>query len=259
MSGWSALMSASNSGRRSSQRSARLRMLSVATVNLATPLVCRLDGDGDRQRERERRPDPLLGFDPDPAAVLLQDVPRDRQAQAGAAAPDAGPVDLVEALEDPALVGFRDADPLVGDRDDDLAVVSPGPDRHVAAAVGAELHRVVEEVDDDLADPSLIAPDPGQAIRDVDDEPQALPLREEPETLRGLRCDPAEVDVVDQHERPTALDPGKVEQLVDHLDEMAGLDLDLRDPVAHLERHRRAGAVGIPGQRLGEEADRRKR
>src|SRR6476646_9964731 len=108
MSGWSALMSASNSGRRSSQRSARLRMLSVATVNVATPLVCRLDGDGDRQRERERRADAFLRLDPDPAAVLLQDVPRDRQAETGAPATDAGPVDLVEALEDPALVGLRD-------------------------------------------------------------------------------------------------------------------------------------------------------
>ena len=107
--------------------------------------------------------------------------------------------------------------------------VRPAPGRvDVVAAVGAELHRVVEEVDDDLAEPSLVAADRRQAVRDVDDEPQALPLGEEPEPLGGLGGDPAEVDVVEQHERPAALDPGEVEQLVDHLDEMAGLDLDLR-------------------------------
>src|SRR6186997_3167138 len=115
-------MSASRSGSRSSQRSARLRMLSVATLSVATLLVCRLGRDRDRQRERERRPDPLLRLDPDPAAVLLQDVPGDRQAQPRAATADPGPVDLVEPLEDPALVALRNADALVRNRHDDLAV-----------------------------------------------------------------------------------------------------------------------------------------
>ena len=77
---------------------------------------------GDREGERERAADAFVGFDPDPAAVLLDDVPGDRQAEtrpAGLAA-DAGSVDLVEALEDPRLGGPRDADPVVGDGDDDL-------------------------------------------------------------------------------------------------------------------------------------------
>ena len=78
-----------------------------------------------------------------------------------------------------------------------------------------------------------------QAVRDVDDEPQSLALREEPEALDGLADDAPDVDVVEQDERAAALDPGEVEQLVDHLDEVAGLDLDLGDPIAHLRRDRR--------------------
>ena len=48
--------------------------------------------------------------------MLLDDVPGDRQPETRAAAADADPVDLVEPLEDPGLVGLRDADPVVLDR-----------------------------------------------------------------------------------------------------------------------------------------------
>ena len=90
----------------------------------------RVDGfavaSDDRQRERERRAHALLGLDPDPAAVLLDDVARDREAEARAADPrDARPVDLVEPLEDPGLVGLRDADPVVLDGRDQLGVDAP--------------------------------------------------------------------------------------------------------------------------------------
>ena len=73
---------------------------------------------GDRQRERERRARPLLRLDPDPPAVLLDDVARDGQPEPGPAArlaAEARPVDLVEPLEDPGLGGPRDADAMVLD------------------------------------------------------------------------------------------------------------------------------------------------
>ena len=56
-----------------------------------------------------------------------------------------------------------------------------------------------------------------------------------------------------------ALDPRQVEQLADHLDEVAGLDLDLVDPVAHPRRDGVAGRLGLAGQRLGQQAHRRQR
>jgi hypothetical protein len=46
--------------------------------------------------------------------VVENHVAHDRQAQAGAAGgPAAGPVDAVEPLEDPPVVAFGDADPLI--------------------------------------------------------------------------------------------------------------------------------------------------
>src|SRR5689334_4001917 len=104
----------------------------------------------------------------------------DREAQTGPAAPDAHAIDLVEALEDPAELGRRDADAMILDAEDDLPV--DRRDRHpdlrrlrrgrtvgcpAVVAVGglvgilraAELQRVVDEVDDDLAEPGLVAAD----------------------------------------------------------------------------------------------------
>ena len=88
---------------------------------------------------------------------------------------------------------------------------------------------------------------------------QSLAFCEEAEPLGGLGDDSAQVDVVEEDQRAAALDPGEVEQLVDHLDEVAGLDLDLRDPVAHLGRHCVPGGLAVAGQRLRQQADRRER
>ena len=54
--------------------------------------------------------------------------------------------------------------------------------------------------------------------------------------------DPPEVDVVEVELAAAALDPGQVEQLGDHLGNVAGFDLELADPLAHLRRHRRPAA-----------------
>ena len=70
---------------------------------------------------------------------------------------------------------------------------------------------------------------------------------------------PREVDAVDELERAAALDARQVEQLVDHLDEVAGLDLDLADPVAHPIGIAIFELAGLARQRLGQQADRRER
>ena len=212
--------------------------------------------------------------------MLLDDVPGDRQSQPGPATTDTDPIDLVEALEDAALVGLRNADAMIlhrqadlvtgrGDRHPDLRArtvrrrVLPG---RLAAVTGgnasfrsAEFQGVVDEIDDDLAEPRLIAANRGHARRRVDDDPQSLAVGEEAQPLGRLDRDPAEVDVVEEDDRPATLDPGEVQQLVDHLDEMARLDLDLADPIAHLRRNAIAGRLRVPRQRLREEADGRQR
>src|SRR6478672_4668540 len=181
-SGWSAAISASSSGRRSSQRSARLRMLSVATSSRGIA-GCLSGGSGggrgpgrgrrrglggpERDGEGERRALALLGLDADPAAVALDDVPGDRQAEPRAAPTHAGAVGLVEALEDAGPVGLRDPDPVVAYGDGDDVTLAPDAD-HDLAALWAELHGVVDEVHEHLAQAVLVAAHERDARRHLD-------------------------------------------------------------------------------------------
>ena len=90
-----------------------------AIRSAAASRPARAIGLGDRQGERERRAATLVRVDPDPAAVLLDDVAGDREPEPRAAAglgPQPCPVDLVEPLEDPVLGGARDADAVILDR-----------------------------------------------------------------------------------------------------------------------------------------------
>src|SRR3954470_5280145 len=254
-------MSASRSGNRSNQRSARLRMFSVATWSRSIgPSVASGWWWRDRQREREGTADAFGRFDPDPPAVLLDDVARDRQAESRAArpAPEARPVDLVEPLEDPGLGGARDAHPVVGHGHDDIGCRGPGGHDDLAA-LHAELHGVVEEVDDDLPEAVLVAPDVPEVVFDLDVEDDSLAFCEQPQALGRVDRDPADIDEVDDTERRATLDAGKVEKLRDHLDEVARLDLDLADPIAHAGRHGITRRLSLPGQRLGQQADRGQR
>ena len=136
--------------------------------------------------------------------------------------------------------------------------VALAPDAdHDLAALRAELHGVVDEVDEHLAEAVLVAPDERDARRHLDGDRDALALREQPQALRrGLR-EPAEVDVLVHAELRAALDPGEVEELVDHLDEVARLHLHLRDPLLHPLRD--VGALGVACEGLGEQAHRRQR
>ena len=117
----------------------------------------------------------------------------------------------------------------------------------------------MDEVDDDLAEPRLVAADRREARRDVDDEAQALALGEEPEPLGRVRGDPPEVDVVEQDSGP----PPSIRAR-----SSSSLTIWTRWPVSTSilpirsrirGGHGVAGRLGVAGQRLGEEADRRER
>ena len=194
------------------------------------------------------------------AMMLFDDVPGDRQAQAGPAglAADPRPIHLVEPLEQAVLGGLRDADPMVRHRDHDRLAGLAHQDRDVAA-IRAELDRVVDEVDEHLAETFGVAADRADRRRDVDLQGHALAVGEQAQPLGRLDGGAREVDVLERAEAAAALDPREVEQLADHLDEVAGLDLDLGDPVAHLGRQGVADLVGLAGQRLGEQAHGRQR
>ena len=153
-------------------------------------------------------------------------------------------------------------DPVVLDRHDDLAAgLASHPDDDVAA-VGAELHRVVDEVDEDLAEPRLVAADRRQAGSATSTrEAHALALGEQPEPLRRLARRPAR----GRRRRGASSGP----PLSIRARSSSSLTIwarwpvstsILRDPLAHLRRARASPArLGVAGQRLGQEADRRER
>jgi hypothetical protein len=149
---------------------------------------------------------------------------------------------------------------VIGDRRDHLPVAMLDVHADVTEpplVVGPELEGVVDEVDDDLSDPGFVATHARQPLGDIGREVDLLAIGEQPQSLYGLDDHPTEVHVVQQDKRAATLDSSEVEELVDHLHEMARLDLDLRDAVAHLRRQAFTGRFRFAGQRLREEADRR--
>src|SRR5439155_21612990 len=165
-------------------------------------------------------------------------------------------VDLVEAIEHAVDLLPPDADPVVLDRQHDRVPVAPRPHDDGFALAG-ELDGVVEQVDEQLAKALLVAADRRQVARDGTLERHPLAIREQPDPVDRAPDDRADVDRVEVERHRALLDRGQIEQLVDHLDEMARLDVDLQDPVAHTGRE--VDPLEVPRERLREEADVRQR
>src|SRR5437879_5100556 len=110
-----------------------------------------------RQRECERRAVAELTLDPDAPAVQLDELAREGEAKPGALVL-LGVVrpDLPELLEHDLDVFAGDADAGVGHRHFHLAVQALRADLD-APALGRELHRVRQEVEEDLLDLALVA------------------------------------------------------------------------------------------------------
>jgi len=117
----------------------------------------------------------------------------------------------------------------------------------------------VDEVHDDLAEALGIATDRREVRSDLDDEPQALTVGEQAQTLDRVHGDPPEIDVVQEEERAAALDPGEVEELVHHLDRCRSSTSILPDPVRASGAERRRPRPRIACQCLREETHRRER
>ena len=182
-----------------------------------------------------------------------------------------GPGRPCRTLEDPGLGRLRDADPVVLDGERPRRRTherSPGPRRRPPSRTDRSTSSAVRRLNFTALWTRLTRTWPSRSSSPrtggtcgATSTTSRSPCRSANSRSRSaaVRRDPAEVDVVEQDERPAALDPGEVEQLVDHLDEVAGLDLDLADPVAHPRRDRVAGGLGVAGERLGQQADGRER
>ncbi|ABS26438.1 hypothetical protein Anae109_2236 [Anaeromyxobacter sp. Fw109-5] len=141
------------------------------------------------QQQREGAPLAGLALDLDRPAQQPRDLAADGQPQAGPAVLAArGAVGLLERLEDEPLLVRRDADARVRHRERDRVALGARPrpprdHRHRDGAPGGELHRVGEQVLEDL----LQAGDVGE------DGPRQLGVERDREGERLLLGDVAEV------------------------------------------------------------------
>src|SRR4029450_3150673 len=137
---------------RTSRMSTRLLSLS-STTRISSP------GMGPRREaERERRSVTDLALHPQAAAVELDKLAGEGEAQTRALTLALGLPDLAELLEDRLLILGRDADAGVGDRHLDGAVRGYCPHGDPPALRG-ELHGVGEEVEEHLLDLALVGDD----------------------------------------------------------------------------------------------------
>src|SRR5512141_14466 len=107
------------------------RLPSLRTgAGIGRPLVgCR----GERQREMERGTVVLAALGPDPAAVELDELLGDREAEAGAVGLlRERVVEPLERLEQPLEIRLRDADAGVGDGDVQRVRLGAHPDEDAA-------------------------------------------------------------------------------------------------------------------------------
>src|SRR5690349_4367085 len=99
--------------------------------------------------------DPGAGGD-DSSVVLVDETPDERETQAEAAALPGRDFALAEWLEDVRKVLGSDADARVDDTDDGIAVAPVERDVNRRSGL-AVLHRVVEEIPEDLRQPGRVA------------------------------------------------------------------------------------------------------
>src|SRR5579883_1224895 len=106
-------------------------------------------GAGDGQREREAGAALRFVPHPDLTTLRLHDVAGDGEPKSRAAALPRG-VDLVEALEDAALLPGRDSRPGIGNADGHGVGFQVAGDAYLAS-LWRELDGIVQEVDQDAA------------------------------------------------------------------------------------------------------------
>ena len=193
-------------------------------------LVVRLGQAGwaERERQQELRPFVLGASDGAVAAHHPRQPARDREAQAGAvvAAGRTG-IDLAEGIEQGIDLARIDADAGVAHREADRRHrrLLGRFDVQGHNSVGGELEGVAEQVEQALADLAGVADHHAQLLGHDQLEPVAVAL-----VGRAARDDRfgqfANVDDGALERRPARIQPGEVENIVDHGEQVASRRLD---------------------------------
>ena len=135
----------------------------------------------------------------------------------------------MELVEDPAELLGRDADAGVRDVDPKSPVDRLGTngDRPLVRV----LHRVADQVEQDLLELVPVRDDPGQLGVRVDDQLHARTIDERLERIGDLSQHLRDVRLRDVERDLAGLDAGEIEDLVDQRQQMLGADEDLREVV----------------------------
>ena len=122
---------------------------------------------------------------------------------------------MLEGLEDQALLVLRDADAGVGDGEpDDLGGRAIDPQVHPAAL--GELHRIREQIAEDLPQAHVVGVERRRQIRvEADRERQPLLLGDLAERLVDVVAQVGEPDLADVDRHGAGLDLCEIEDLVD--------------------------------------------
>src|SRR4051812_32685035 len=187
-----------------------------------------------RQADREGAPLPRSALEADVAAEELGELADDREAEAGPlvfAGQDAvllaGAAGLAELLEDLLAVLLGDTDPRVLDLEHDVTPLDAGAEGD-PAPFGGELHRVREQVVDDLPQLARVLPEQRDRLVEAALEVDVLPLGDRPGQADQALADVADREVLGADLHLAALDLGQVEDVVDHPQEHLARRLDIR-------------------------------
>ena len=164
-----------------------------------------------------------FAFNPDPAAVHLDDLTRDGQPEAGAEDLAGRLLVTLVAAEQPLEELGRDADAVVADADVDLSTVHGACD-HDLPAVGRVLDRVAEQVGDHLRDAVRVALDHRPALGVADDDVTGA---RGACAVGGVFEQRGQVRLLQVQRQPAGLDAVQVEHVVDHAVETVGVLVDV--------------------------------
>src|SRR4029077_2827447 len=202
----------------------------------------------DRHGELERRAFAWLAFDPDAAAVQLDDLLADREAQAGADhLVRLGALESFVAPEHFAEVFGRNADAVIANSDIHLSVSDVGTDDHLSA-FGRVLDRIGQQVADHLDQSVGVGVDDGEGLVELSAE--RVTVTGSPGTVDDHAYQRVHIDRLRLDVDLSRLHPVEVQHLVDHPVQSLGIVEDVARQALHV-----LGAVALGRQDLAEALD----
>ena len=174
-------------------------------------------GQDARDYEAEVAPRTESAFESHAAAVHLDELADQRQAQTGALVPPrVGSVHLGEGVENALLIFLLDSDPRVDDGDRQRLAVAPRPHGDAATRM-RELDRVAQEVVHRLLDLAAVCQDLETGLRDVGNELDVLAPRLHAQERHRLLDHRSDLELLQAESHLAGLNLRQVQDLVDQL------------------------------------------